>query len=242
MKLLSPSASIWAVPEVFSCFFFLHRECISFDIDPVKFFFFYDAGGCLAVAEFALCSSLTVLWVLVASHWLCVCLVFLRPSHRMSLALISSPGLIRACYPVNLTTKSLTFRLLCKMLHQVSVAHQRPSTPVLLSESRVWCVNVMETCSETKTLSVIDDLFKPPQTKYVKMHLLTNNIPSFYLMISPSTANCNCQCLLRLQTNIDAVHVTSPVGLKSRLSQVCSVRTEGDGHRQLSVKPTWHQK
>lgn len=70
-----PSASIWGVLEFYSFFFLTQGSgCISFDIDPVKLIFFLMLQAIqLALAEFALCSSLTVLWVLVASHWLCLC-------------------------------------------------------------------------------------------------------------------------------------------------------------------------
>lgn len=53
---------------------------------------------------------------------LCLSAPVLRPSHRMSLALINSELLIRACYPVQFShqlLESLTFRLLCEMLRQV---------------------------------------------------------------------------------------------------------------------------
>lgn len=73
--------------------------------------------------------------------------------------------------------------------------HRSPSTPVLLSENRVWCVNVMEGWSKTKTLSSRccfshswKRFFLFKCMSQVKMHRLTNNFKPMLLYFKLSAS------------------------------------------------------
>lgn len=163
-----PAADLWprscCETPLPSSSFEEHSGFVSdFGVEPVNPRFFPDAGGCAALTcwvyslpfidcalgpgclplTVSLCVPLVLYGHLIGCHW-----------HWLTLWASSELVILSICPPTaQVINIWVTVQNAVPGVTAAPCARQSPSTPVLLSGNWVWCVNVMERCSETNTLS-----------------------------------------------------------------------------------------
>lgn len=101
----------------------------------------------LSLAEFTLCPSLTVLWVLVASHWLSLCVRLVLYGHLigchwhwLTLRASSELVILSICPPTaRVINIWVTVQNAAPGVTAAPFARQSPSTPAAVREASVMC-------------------------------------------------------------------------------------------------------